>query len=169
MTIDETIEDATTQATLEDSAARWDVPTPTTTVFDWDYTGGRDNLLRLYDKGTRNQWVGSDHVVRERHRRTELIDCAGERDGIVGDNPAEPVPVSNAGLRFQDDRKTKGRTGALLRHAIDDGHRAGDVDAGIAALFREASLVEEGIDRVFRRNDCADPQGCQSLTVAGRP
>ena len=39
-----------------------DIESPTTTIFDFDYTGGRDQLLRLYDKGTRRQWIGSDRL-----------------------------------------------------------------------------------------------------------
>jgi hypothetical protein len=39
-----------------------DVDSPITTVFDFDYTHGRDQLLRLYDKGTRRQWIGSDRL-----------------------------------------------------------------------------------------------------------
>jgi len=31
-------------------------------VFDFDYTDGREQLLRLYDKGTRRQWIGSDRL-----------------------------------------------------------------------------------------------------------
>lgn len=54
-------EDPTTEA-LSDSSKSWSVPTPTTTVFDWDYTHGREQLLRLYDKGTRKQWVASDRI-----------------------------------------------------------------------------------------------------------
>jgi hypothetical protein len=41
---------------------KWEVGSPSTTVFDFDYTGGRDQLLRLYDKGTRRQWIGSDRL-----------------------------------------------------------------------------------------------------------
>jgi len=51
-----------TVAAIEDSAMKWEVETPTTTVFDWDYTHGREQLLRLYDKGTRKQWVASDRI-----------------------------------------------------------------------------------------------------------
>ena len=40
----------------------WEVPSPATTMFDFDYTGGREQLLRLYDKGTRRQWIGSDRL-----------------------------------------------------------------------------------------------------------
>jgi hypothetical protein len=39
-----------------------DIDSPITTVFDFDYTHGRDELLRLYDKGTRRQWIGSDRL-----------------------------------------------------------------------------------------------------------
>src|SRR5260370_40029396 len=39
-----------------------DVDSPATTVFDFDYTHGREQLLRLYDKGTRRQWIGSDRL-----------------------------------------------------------------------------------------------------------
>ncbi|MBV9411667.1 MAG: ferritin-like domain-containing protein [Acidimicrobiia bacterium] len=40
----------------------WEIDSPSTTVFDFDYKGGRDQLLRLYDKGTRRQWIGSDRI-----------------------------------------------------------------------------------------------------------
>ena len=45
----------TTNPTIDPELAhepRWGIESPTTTVFDFDYTGGRDQLLRLYDKGT---------------------------------------------------------------------------------------------------------------------
>src|SRR5947199_221219 len=35
----------------------WEIDTSATTVFDFDYKGGRDQLLRLYDKGTRRQVI----------------------------------------------------------------------------------------------------------------
>ncbi len=47
---------------LGDAPASMAVPSPATTVFDFDYAGGRDQLLRLYDKGTRRQWVASDRL-----------------------------------------------------------------------------------------------------------
>jgi hypothetical protein len=39
-----------------------DVESPSTTVFDFDYTDGREQLLRLYDKGTRRQWIAEDRL-----------------------------------------------------------------------------------------------------------
>jgi hypothetical protein len=43
-------------------ALDWPISTSSTTVFDFDYENGRDQLLRLYDKGTRRQWIGSDRI-----------------------------------------------------------------------------------------------------------
>ncbi|MGH9050020.1 MAG: ferritin-like domain-containing protein [Acidimicrobiia bacterium] len=40
----------------------WDVESPTTTSFDWEYDQGRDDLLRLYDKGTRKQWRAKERL-----------------------------------------------------------------------------------------------------------
>jgi hypothetical protein len=41
----------------------WPVGSPATSMFDFDYQGGRDQLLRLHDKGTRRrQWIGSDRL-----------------------------------------------------------------------------------------------------------
>ncbi len=47
---------------LDRHASEWDVNSPITTIFDFDYTSGRDQLLRLYDKGTRRQWVGNERI-----------------------------------------------------------------------------------------------------------
>src|SRR5438105_6265555 len=42
--------------------SEWEIDSSATTVFDFDYKNGRDQLLRLYDKGTRRQWIGSDRI-----------------------------------------------------------------------------------------------------------
>jgi hypothetical protein len=47
---------------IDGTATDWEVPSPATTVFDFDYTDNRDQLLRLYDKGTRRQWIGKDRL-----------------------------------------------------------------------------------------------------------
>ncbi|HEV2360760.1 MAG TPA: diiron oxygenase [Acidimicrobiales bacterium] len=52
----------TIEATLSDPDNRWPIESPATTVFDFGYTEGREQLLRLYDKGTRRQWIGSDRL-----------------------------------------------------------------------------------------------------------
>ncbi|MGH9006497.1 MAG: aminobenzoate oxygenase, partial [Acidimicrobiales bacterium] len=54
----------TTELTSERGTGgdQWEIDSPISTVFDFDYTDGRDQLLRLYDKGTRRQWIGSDRL-----------------------------------------------------------------------------------------------------------
>jgi hypothetical protein len=51
-----------TERTLAETAGSWGLPAAGETIFDFDYAGGRDQLLRLYDKGTRRQWVASDRI-----------------------------------------------------------------------------------------------------------
>ena len=46
----------------ETGELEWGIDSPSTTRFDFDYQDGRDQLLRLYDKGTRRQWIGSDRI-----------------------------------------------------------------------------------------------------------
>jgi len=41
---------------------QWEVDSPSTTSFDWHYDEGRDQLLRLYDKGTRKQWRAKERL-----------------------------------------------------------------------------------------------------------
>ncbi len=53
---------ATIEAVMGANGTSWPIESPATTVFDFDYMGGRDQLLRLYDKGTRRQWIGSDRL-----------------------------------------------------------------------------------------------------------
>ena len=50
------------EPTLDSAAKAWSVDSPARSVFDFNYTDGREQLLRLYDKGTRRQWIGSDRL-----------------------------------------------------------------------------------------------------------
>jgi len=61
----------------------WDIESPATTTFDWNYDDGRDQLLRLYDKGTRKQW-------RAKERLDWSIDVDPSNPLGVGD---EYVPI----------------------------------------------------------------------------
>jgi hypothetical protein len=40
----------------------WSIDSTLTTTLDFDYQSGREHLLRLYDKGTRKQWLASDRL-----------------------------------------------------------------------------------------------------------
>ncbi len=57
-----TAQNGETGHTIDETALSWGLPAAGTTIFDFDYTSGRDQLLRLYDKGTRRQWVASDRI-----------------------------------------------------------------------------------------------------------
>jgi P-aminobenzoate N-oxygenase AurF len=57
-----TVDGSETAATIDATANQWDLPAAGSTIFDFNYTSGRDQLLRLYDKGTRRQWVASDRI-----------------------------------------------------------------------------------------------------------
>ena len=59
-----------------------DVGSPSTTVFDFDDTDGREQLLRLYDKGTRRQWIGEDRRHFEAWRFSQFMH--GEQGALIG-------------------------------------------------------------------------------------
>jgi hypothetical protein len=80
-----------------------DIASPATTVFDFDYTDGREQLLRLYDKGTRRQWIGSDRLDW-----SQDVDL----DNPVG-WPDEIIPIY--GTEWWD-KMTTGERGNLRRH-----------------------------------------------------
>jgi len=96
---------ADTIAAIEDSATKWSVSGPMTTVFDWDYTHGREQLLRLYDKGTRRQWVASDR-----------IDWSHELDpsNPLG-APDEAIPIADSPIWLKMSEKEKGE---VRQHAV---------------------------------------------------
>jgi hypothetical protein len=42
--------------TLPVDQTKWEVPSGSTTIFNWEYDEGRDRLLTLYEKGKEKQW-----------------------------------------------------------------------------------------------------------------
>jgi P-aminobenzoate N-oxygenase AurF len=82
---------------------KWGIESPSTTMFDFDYTGGRDQLLRLYDKGTRRQWIGSDRLDWDTD--VDLTNPVGMPDEIM--------PIF--GTPWWDDMSEE-RRGELRRH-----------------------------------------------------
>ena len=73
-------------------------------MFDFDYQDGRDQLLRLYDKGTRRQWIGSDRIDWSR----EL-----DPDNPLG-MPDELIPIFGTPVVGQDERRRS--KGEVRRH-----------------------------------------------------
>ncbi|HEX3793399.1 MAG TPA: ferritin-like domain-containing protein [Acidimicrobiales bacterium] len=82
---------------------KWGINSPATTMFDFNYTDGRDQLLRLYDKGTRRQWIGSDRL--DWSLEVDLDNPVGLPDDI---NPLFGTPWWDA----MDDK----RKGEVRRH-----------------------------------------------------
>ena len=82
---------------------KWGIESPSTTMFDFNYTGGRDQLLRLYDKGTRRQWIGSDRL--DWSTDVDLTNPVGMPDEIM--------PIF--GTPWWDDMDEE-RRGELRRH-----------------------------------------------------
>jgi hypothetical protein len=94
-----------TVAAIEDSATKWAVETPMTTVFDWDYTHGREQLLRLYDKGTRKQWVASDRI--DWNHDLDPTNPLGA--------PDESIPIADAPIWG---RLSEAQKGEVRQHAV---------------------------------------------------
>ncbi len=68
-----------------DTTTGWTVESSIATAFDFDYQGGRDQLLRLYDKGTRRQWVGADRL-----------------DWTLDVDPSDPLGMPDASIPIAD-------------------------------------------------------------------
>ena len=83
---------------------KWGIESPSTTMFDFDYTGGRDQLLRLYDKGTRRQWIGSDRL--DWSQEVDLNNPVGMPDEII------PIFGTEWWDNMSDERK-----GEVRRHS----------------------------------------------------
>ena len=47
---------STRRYTLPIDQTKWEVPSGSTTIFNWDYDDSRDQLLTLYEKGKEKQW-----------------------------------------------------------------------------------------------------------------
>jgi P-aminobenzoate N-oxygenase AurF len=63
----------------------WTIDSTLSTTFDFDYRSGRDQLLRLYDKGTRKQWLASDRL-----------------DWSIDVDPADPLGMPDTAIPIAD-------------------------------------------------------------------
>jgi P-aminobenzoate N-oxygenase AurF len=48
--------------TLPTDLTGWNIPGQSSTVFSWDYDGGRERLLNLYEKGKQRQWDAVNRI-----------------------------------------------------------------------------------------------------------
>ena len=107
---------------------RWALPSPSTTVFDFDYEGGRDQLLRLYDKGTRRQWIAKD-------RLDWSVDI--DLDNPLG-LPAELNPVAETTWWAAMDERRRGE----LRHHVEAWRFSQFMHGEQGALICTAKIVQ---------------------------
>lgn len=63
----------------------WTIDSTLSTTFDFDYQAGRDQLLRLYDKGTRKQWLAGDRL-----------------DWSIDVDPADPLGMPDTAIPIAD-------------------------------------------------------------------
>ena len=48
--------------TLPTDQTGWNIPGQSSTVFSWDYDGGKERLLNLYEKGKQRQWDAGNRI-----------------------------------------------------------------------------------------------------------
>jgi P-aminobenzoate N-oxygenase AurF len=101
--------------------AVWTIDSALTTAFDFDYESGRDQLLRLYDKGTRKQWLAGDRL--DWSTEVDPTDPLGMPDtsvpiadapvwGRLGEHERNQVRLHTASWRFS--QFLHGEQGALV-------------------------------------------------------
>ena len=87
---------------IEIDDVEWDVPQGFAASFRWEYSDGRDSLLRLYEKGKDKQWNASSR-----------IDWSQELDPENPEQlPDESMPIfgSDVYLRMTEKEKIEART-----------------------------------------------------------
>ena len=87
---------------IEIDDVEWDVPQGFAATFRWEYSDGRDSLLRLYEKGKDKQWNASSR-----------IDWSQELDPENPEQlPDESMPIfgSDVYLRMTEKEKVEART-----------------------------------------------------------
>jgi P-aminobenzoate N-oxygenase AurF len=99
----------------------WQLPSGSTTAFDWEYDEGRDRLLHLYDRGKRRQWDAAERidwshqVDLENPLRTsdETVPIFGSRtwDRL---GPPERAQVRHHTVAWQFSQFLHGEQGALI-------------------------------------------------------
>jgi hypothetical protein len=83
--------------TLPVEQTKWEVPSGSTTVFNWEYDEGRDRLLALYEKGKEKQWNAST-------RLDWSIEVDPRSPGNV-DDPYIPIYGSDLWVRMDEEAR----------------------------------------------------------------
>lgn len=91
--------------TLPVEQTKWELPSGSTTVFNWEYDEGREKLINLYEKGKRLQWNAQDRIDW-----SQEIDLTNPLGG-----PEEYVPIYGSEMY---ERLSEDERGELARNMV---------------------------------------------------
>lgn len=107
--------------TLPTDQTGWHIPGQSSTVFSWEYDGGRDRLLNLYEKGKQRQWDADSRLDWDREVDPENpLAVPDESCPIYGSkvwdslNKAERGTVRQHLVSWQFSQFLHGEQGALI-------------------------------------------------------
>jgi 1,2-phenylacetyl-CoA epoxidase catalytic subunit len=119
---------STRHYTLPVEQTQWEVPSGSTTVFNWEYDETRDRLLTLYEKGKEKQW----------NAQTRL-DWSIDVDPESGQNtPDQYIPIYGSDMWEQLNEKERGE----LRHHVGSWMNSQFLHGEQGALICASKIVQ---------------------------
>jgi 1,2-phenylacetyl-CoA epoxidase catalytic subunit len=119
---------STRHYTLPVEQTKWEVPSGSTTIFNWEYDDTRDRLLTLYEKGKEKQW----------NAQTRL-DWSIDVDPESGQNtPDEYIPIYGSDMWEKLSEKERGE----LRHHVGSWMNSQFLHGEQGALICASKIVQ---------------------------
>jgi 1,2-phenylacetyl-CoA epoxidase catalytic subunit len=119
---------STRRYTLPVEQTKWEVPSGSTTIFNWEYDETRDRLLTLYEKGKEKQW----------NAQTRL-DWSIDVDPESGQNtPDQYIPIYGSDMWERLNEKERGE----LRHHVDSWMNSQFLHGEQGALICASKIVQ---------------------------
>jgi 1,2-phenylacetyl-CoA epoxidase catalytic subunit len=119
---------STRRYTLPVEQTKWEVPSGSTTIFNWEYDETRDRLLTLYEKGKEKQW----------NAQTRL-DWSIDVDPESGQNtPDQYIPIYGSDMWEQLNEKERGE----LRHHVGSWMNSQFLHGEQGALICASKIVQ---------------------------
>jgi 1,2-phenylacetyl-CoA epoxidase catalytic subunit len=119
---------STRRYTLPVEQTKWEVPSGSTTIFNWEYDETRDRLLTLYEKGKEKQW----------NAQTRL-DWSIDVDPESGQNtPDQYIPIYGSDMWERLNEKERGE----LRHHVGSWMNSQFLHGEQGALICASKIVQ---------------------------
>jgi 1,2-phenylacetyl-CoA epoxidase catalytic subunit len=119
---------STRHYTLPVEQTKWEVPSGSTTIFNWEYDETRDRLLTLYEKGKEKQW----------NAQTRL-DWSIDVDPESGQNtPDQYIPIYGSDIWDRLNEKERGE----LRHHVGSWMNSQFLHGEQGALICASKIVQ---------------------------